>query len=252
MLAGRKPVTQLPLGIRLLPCTTRPRIRTPQGALGMAFGYRFRVSHLAAFGSAVVVVVTAIACFRWTDHSFDQVQKTIETGVFAIGLLSLFFMYQQGATTARWNKSLSYHQLFNDLTTPSQVEEIWAVAHRRNFEEQFRSMQPMLDASVRDLLQTEEQASKDNRVVKSYLDRFESLCGAVNCGLVYNDYAYSLEATRVIRVYTVFEPLITSMRALNKYSRCYLELERLATEWRRRRDDELEKKSKQDGVRPHV
>jgi hypothetical protein len=213
---------------------------------------KVRAWYVAVLAGVAIFAITIYAATHCTDGHFEQVSRVVEIGVYALGLLSLVFLYKQSSDTARWNKSVTYHSLFQNLVTDEMVEKIWGAAARQHFEEQFRTMQPLTTTSVDLLSGTNEQAAQDGRIVKSYLDTFETLCGAVNCGLVNKEYAYSLEATRVIRVYLVFHPLINRMRASDRYTRCYLELERLGDEWKRRRDDEIAKRQKSDGVKQHV
>jgi hypothetical protein len=85
-----------------------------------------------------------------------------------------------------------------------------------------------------------------------YLDCYEGFCAAVHAGVVDKDYAYTLEATKVIRAWTVFKPFVRRLRSSNEYSRCYLELERLGAAWKQQRDQEIEESNRQQGVRAAV
>src|SRR5690606_22309594 len=148
----------------------------------------------------------------------------------------------------KWNKLLSYHQFFGNLITTELVKTVLAVASRHGFASCMNSLQPMSQESLAKL-EADSDGLKD---IQAYLDEFEEFCGAVHAGVTDTEYAYTLEATRVIRAWTVFEPYIRVQRAKHTYMRCYLELERLGVAWKQRRDEEARQKNAQDGVKPSV
>jgi hypothetical protein len=50
-------------------------------------------------------------------------------------------------------------------------------------------------------------------VVREYLNDFEEFASAINCGLVDDDYAYKLEATRALNAYYGFKEMINYWHA---------------------------------------
>lgn len=200
--------------------------------------------------AAAVLVACVIAVMRMPpdDRSYQNVGQIIELGLLSVGLLSLVLIARQTRTTAKWNKLLSYHQFFGELISPATLVQMTGAAEACGFSEQMLKISPMTDDSVNKVL-----ASPDHdQTVSTYLDEFEEFCAAVHAGIVDNEYAYTLEATRVIRAWVVFEPFITQCRSKTKYSRCYIELQRLGVAWKGRREKEEARNHATDGVRPHV
>lgn len=198
-----------------------------------------------------LVAGLAILLLPWTTSSgrtFSNVMAILELAVIAFGLCSLLLVAEQIQQTAKWNKLLSYHQFFGDLITTEMVKDMLAVAETCGFKEAMNSVQPMSLESRRAL----EDDLAAVKTVAAYLDEFEEFCAAVQAGVTDQEYAYTLEATRVIRAWTVFAPFIQSQRASLRFSRCYLELERIGGAWRDRRETETKQKYAQDGVQQHV
>ncbi len=181
-------------------------------------------------------------------RSFENVIAVVEVTLLAVGLYSLALVSEQSRQTAKWNKLLSYHQFFGELISLELVKTMLAVAGRCGFHDAMDRVEPMTEAS-RAAVEADGEALK---TVSAYLDEFEEFCGAVQAGVTDREYAYTLEATRVIRTWVVFGPFIRSQRARHSLSRCYLELERLGIEWARRRESEAQRKYTLDGVKPHV
>jgi hypothetical protein len=107
---------------------------------------------------------------------------------------------------------------------------MWRVATTYGFRDCLSGFgKPMPEEALTRIL----ASADDEYVMRAYLDQFEKFCGAVQCGLVDNDYAYSLQATRVIRNYTIFSTFIKRIR--QESSTGYLELEKVALSWEDRR-----------------
>lgn len=181
-------------------------------------------------------------------RTVDTVSKVVEMTALTIGLLSLVLIARQTRTTAKWNKLLSYHQFFGEITTRETVRALHVAAEKCNFKESMKSGQA-IDVSAVDSLCNDDDSTTS---VCFYLDEFEEFCGAVAAGVVDSGYAYTLEATRVIRVWAVFEPYVARRRSEVKYSRCYLELQRLASTWKAQRELEEKRNHDESGVRTHV
>ncbi|MNN38781.1 hypothetical protein D3C81_1527930 [compost metagenome] len=114
------------------------------------------------------------------------------------------------------------------------------------FVEQMDKQAAITDDSINKIFQ-----HADRSVLSSYLDDFEEFCGAVNAGVVNGDYAYKLESTRVIRIWVVFNPYIRKSRHNHNDERCYLEIERLGSAWKQRRDAESTAVTTNNGMGRH-
>jgi len=68
---------------------------------------------------------------------------------------------------------------------------------------------------------------------REYLDRHESLAGAVNIGFIDSEVAFCLQATRIIRAEKVMSKVIDHYQKSNK--KAYCELQQLAASWRHER-----------------
>jgi hypothetical protein len=71
--------------------------------------------------------------------------------------------------------------------------------------------------------------SQSHQDITVYLDEFEQLCGAVNCGVINEAYTRELEAGRVIRIFIVFKPIIEHQQSSNPLA--YVEFEKVADKW---------------------
>ncbi|HEL5329121.1 DUF4760 domain-containing protein [Stenotrophomonas maltophilia] len=218
-------------------------------------------------GALVVVALGAMSCYLLpTDmRTVPNYVLIVQTVVIVLGLGSLALLAlqlraanrqaacsvqqltltaQQLTMTAKWNKTLSYHQFFGRLIAPELADKIRACAKKHEFDDSFTTIscisQQVLQAIWTDV--------EDHNAVSTYLDEFEEFCAAVNAGVVEKSYAYGIEATRVIRAATVFEPFIRRARSETRYSRAYFELEGLATDWRSQRDQEEQEARKTNGV----
>ena len=203
---------------------------------------------LAAIPVSAGLAIWRLPYLDANGRSFSNVMAVLEVTVLAIGLYSLYLVSEQVRQTAKWNKLLSYHQFFGELITTAMVKDMLAVAEKFGFKAAMDKVIPMTDASLASL----EKEAIDVKTILAYLDEFEEFCGAVQAGVTDHEYAYTLEATRVIRTWIVFGPFIQSQRASHPFSRCYVELERLGSAWKERREAETRQKYSQDGVRQHV
>jgi len=199
------------------------------------------------FSLAIGVLVVGLV---WLTPAGERtpaaVGAIVQTGAVLIGLLSLVLIARQirataaqAAHVAAVNSALAYHQYFGDLITVQIRRQLAAVANDCGFAEARKKGEPMSPEAVKCI----KDSPKHDSVVSSYLDEFEEFCAAIHAKLLNEDYAYGLEATRIIRTWAVFGPYILSSRTETQDFRTYVELERVATAWteRRRREDELEK-----------
>jgi len=132
-----------------------------------------------------------------------------------------------------WRRKASYHKHFSSVPRAEVNDKMYALSKQYEFVDCLQGFgQPIPTAKLDELLRD----PQNDLTVRAYLDSFERFCGAVKCGLVDDDYAYSLENTRVIRTLTIFQPFIDRVRAKNSMG--YLELRKLAEQWNYRRAEE--------------
>lgn len=181
------------------------------------------------------------------ERNYASVAAVIQTGAICIGLLSLVLIARQTRTTATLSKINNYHQFFGDLITTETRQKMRDLAQTCRFTAEMEEQRPLTANSVTLL-----QDPLNRPVMSSYLDEFEEFCGAVHAGAVSEEYAYRLEATRVIRTWVVFEPFIKAMRGKAENERCYREIARLASDWQARRVKESSEEHKSNGMAKHI
>ncbi|KRB42624.1 hypothetical protein ASD82_08175 [Rhodanobacter sp. Root179] len=139
--------------------------------------------------------------------------------------------HQQMVDDHKWKTIVSYHQLFSGGVPDENIRKpMYDLATQCDFIDCFDDLGAKMPTAVFDKCVKE---SELRQVIRPYLDEFEKFCGAVNSGIVNEVYALSLQGTRIIRNYTVFEDLIKHFQRGNGLA--YVELEKLATKWAMKR-----------------
>lgn len=195
---------------------------------------------LAMVGAAGITV-----WLRW-PLTFEQGARILELLMLGVGLQSLILLWAQNRAMTIWNSVRSYHDYFQEFPPEHRITELEDLAERLGF------LQCLLDLSPipKPIVEAIESTRQSRLTVRKFLDDYEEFCAAVNARVVDPEYAYGIEGTRVIRVKMVFEPLISRMRAENRYTRCYLELMKLGDEWKLRREAEARATNNAAGVQP--
>ncbi|WP_448123370.1 DUF4760 domain-containing protein [Stenotrophomonas riyadhensis] len=204
--------------------------------------------------AAVVLAFVSFSIGAFFPKRFDQAAcfKAAELFVWAAGLLSVLLVrrqlhaqevilsahktqqdeaFDQLQRDHSWRCYAFYHQHFADNPSEPIRNAVYKLAQAEGtgFIECFNGRgRPIPDAALQAII----GSSHEWDCVRPYLDDFETFCGAINAKLVDEDYAFSLQATRVIRNYTVFEPLI------NEYKKdtptAYCEFFKVAYRWKMR------------------
>jgi len=159
--------------------------------------------------------------------------------VLALGLGSVVLLWIQVRNESQWRKLLSYHQYFSHCPAAAIRSDMLAVMADLHQEDHLNGAGTRLDdegvtAILSDLVARQK--------VVVYLDGFEQLSGAVNAGIVDGGYAYDQDAARLLRIYTIFAPLIAKVRLDSP--KAYDQFECLAELWLEKRTKELQKKRK--------
>jgi hypothetical protein len=209
-----------------------------------------RAETYAVLSAAAVVTICWCVYRSLTDAqvTFENLSKIVELGILGVGLVSLLLIFQQNQQVRRWNKILSYHQFFGDLISDEMAAKIQQTVNACGAAVEVAANNPISAESARAMAESDDH----KQVVSSYLDEFEEFCGAVNAGVVQEEYAYSLEATRVIRTWNVYKPYIELRRSSFKNSLFYLELEVVAGRWSEERQKKVASANKKAGMRNHV
>lgn len=202
--------------------------------------------------AAVVFAFASFAGGAFFSKYLDQAAcfKAAELFVWAAGLLSVLLVrrqlhaqevilnahkeqqeegFEQLQRDHNWRCYAFYHQHFADNPAEPLRKAVYKLAQAEDtkfidcFAERGR---PMPD----NVLNVIKGSSDEWDCVRPYLDGFETFCGAINAKLVDEDYAFSLQATRVIRNYTVFEPLIDEYKKATPSAYC--EFYKVAYRWK--------------------
>lgn len=221
-----------------------------------------RSTILLALWYAGAVVVFIVGLFsRGTSHDFfDVATKSSEFAVLAAGLFSVLLVrdqlvaqeeqlqenHQQMVDDHQWKTIVSYHELFGQgIPNEDTRKAMYDLAVANDFIDCFDDLGKPMPANA---LQACINTSEMRQITRPYLDDFEKFCGAVNAGIVNEDYARSLQGTRVVRNFTVFKELIRHFQIAN--SRAYVELEKLAMKWDEQRKNEEKSARDHTGIGP--
>jgi hypothetical protein len=153
-----------------------------------------------------------------------------------IGLTSLFLIWWQARRTTRWNQVVSHHQFFKD--TPSH-------SHERAAHDAAKKIQVDLEVPL-DAQSAQKFFGDDDArfAARNLLNDYEELCSAIQVGTLSESYAYSVDATRVIRAYKTFKSFIELMRAKKEAQHAWTDLQKLALKWEVRQLALRQKKEK--------
>lgn len=212
------------------------------------------------YAVAVLVFVSGIFSLDSKHNFFDIASKSAEFAVLAAGLFSVLLVrdqlvaqekqlqenHQQMVDDHHWKTIVSYHELFRDGVPSESIRKpMYDFAVQKGFIKCFDDLGDPMPAKVLAECISDTDA---RQIIRPYLDEFEKFCGAVNAGIVNENYALSLQGTRVIRNFTVFKGLIKHFQRANGLA--YVELEKLATKWAIQRRIEEQSRRNEAGVGP--
>jgi hypothetical protein len=185
----------------------------------------------------LVFVALAIVCLKYVvpDYKFSTVSKTIELILMGLGLFSIVLLAEQIRLTERRGRRVAYHEYFDALPKQGVYDAFNQVLAKYKLEETFTASQPVPSDTAGRIYAD----ANDSRAIRGYLDDFEEFAGAVNVGVVDEDYAFSLESSRTIRAFRVLEPLIVKYRAEMMLPTCYLQLQRVCKRWEKTKEKQL-------------
>lgn len=216
-------------------------------SLGREMSNTVEFIHRHAVLTVFVVYCAAAALFTYgvltspASTHFDWASKAAELLLLGAGLYSLLLIRNQmiaqerqlAANHAqlvddhRWRTHITYHEHFAKVPADDIGAKMYELASvDLDCIDHFDDLGKPVSDVVCQRIVTD---PKCWGIVRPYLDYFEGFCGAVNAGIVDEDYAFSLQATRIIRNFTVFEQLIKHYQKCN--GTAYIELQKVATRW---------------------
>ncbi|MEE9904210.1 MAG: DUF4760 domain-containing protein [Chlorobium sp.] len=139
------------------------------------------------------------------------------------GVVGLFFVWYQIRITNDWNRANTQHALLSNMPSQELEQSVWSTLEKLPKDEHRRLLPEACPVIFDDIA---------NWVsVKTFLNKHEQLCAAVNAKAVKDRYAYSVHGAKVIDTYLIFENYIEYTRQRCKDHTIYLELEKVATRW---------------------
>lgn len=150
--------------------------------------------------------------------------------VTSLGLVSLFLLWWQIRKGIAWNKLSATREHYNDL--PSQENEIGLQNKLRGIG--IDPYKPLTEEQVGKVFDDPELFLQ----LKLYLNKYEVYCAALAAGLMDEEYARALVGAKVVVLMEVFEKLINRQRKERDLDVIWIEIERLAAEWKINRDIE--------------
>ncbi len=218
-----------------------------------------RTIEAVAISSFVIVVLVGVwALWEIPKQEFNRAEilKTIEAVVGGLGVSSLLLLWAQLRHTAILAKLTSYHLHFHDLPTLSKVRDLYTVLERCQVP--VPTWHSPMSESDRAKLVADKAAPPRTAelVVREYLNDFEEFASAINCGLVDEDYAYQLEASRLLTAHYGFRQMINHWHAEDRQiserlggnvpetTNYYGELRSVAERWKDRKQAENQKEAK--------
>lgn len=183
------------------------------------------------------------------EIDYDLIQTIIAT----FGLAGLWLVYGQLKVshaqlqqTTKWNKLRSFHDYFSDVPTREHQTHFFELLADFDHNNQTAILEKIKKREA--LTRKEAEQLRDDADVSSalyaYLDDYEELCGAIRSGIVDEDYAYSMDRTRICRTRTVYKTFIDLLRDSDggrRISCAYEELYQVADFLDKMSDNELQK-----------
>lgn len=151
------------------------------------------------------------------------------------GVLGLFLVWHQIRVTNEWNRANTQHTLLSNLPSKDLEDQVWKLLEPLEKDEHWHlrpNACPMIYDNISDWV-----------AVKTYLNKHEQLCAAINANAVNERYAYDVHGAKIVDVFRTFETYIEYARTRAKDQALYLELEKIASRW------ELLSKAEEQGIR---
>jgi Domain of unknown function (DUF4760) len=147
--------------------------------------------------------------------------------VSALGLTSLFLIWHQIKLATQWNKFKAHHDLLSYL--PDEHLEMAALKalEAEGCERDVPVSRPLADRLY--------ENATAFVTIKTFLNKYEHFCSAINVRAVDEEHAYSIHAGRVLFVFQLYREFINVARERRKSNSPYYELQTVAVRWGQRR-----------------
>jgi len=140
--------------------------------------------------------------------------------VSGLGLTSLFLIWHQIKLATQWNKFKAHHDLLGYL--PDEHLELSALKALEGVGcERDVPMPRTLAARLYEDMST-------FVIVKTFLNKYEHFCSAINVRAIDEEHAYSIHAGRVVFVFQTYKEFIDVARERRKSNSPYYELQSVA------------------------
>jgi hypothetical protein len=138
------------------------------------------------------------------------------------GVVGLFLVWQQIRISNAWNRANTQHALLSNLPSLELEERLWSIVETLPQEDRriLPSACPTIYGNVGHWV-----------TIKTFLNKHEQLCAAINAGTIDDRYAYAMHGVKIVDAFLIFETYITFIREKSDDDTIYLELEKVATRW---------------------
>lgn len=198
----------------------------------------------SVIGIALAIITTVLATWAlvYLVETHDGGKPIVLSDVLSLGQLvaltlglgSIVLLWLQSRNEARWRRLLYYHQFFADWPADVCRAKMLSVMKELKLDNHLTGAgKPLEEAAIASIIANTEH----RQGVVRYLDGFEQFSGAINAGIVAKDYAYKLDATRLLRIHTIFSPLVVEIQRTSP--KAYVQFQHLANQWHAKRASEI-------------
>jgi hypothetical protein len=138
------------------------------------------------------------------------------------GVVGLFLVWQQIRISNVWNRANTQHALLSNLPSLELEERLWKIVE--SLPQENRRLLPTACTIIYEDV-------SHWVTIKTFLNKHEQLCAAINTGTIDDRYAYDVHGVKIVDAFLIFEAYIEFIRAKSSDATIYLELEKVATHW---------------------
>src|SRR5690349_7541943 len=151
-----------------------------------------RVYECTMSGIAFVFVGLGFLAWFCGTRSLEAAVRIAEPVLLGLGTLSIVLLWAQFRESNVWNRLISYHQFFSEVPSTPRAQLLMRVLSvELGIDVPPSAYQPLTAEQVQriwsDKGDNERQPAKE--IVRAYLNDFEHFCGAINVGLIDEEYA---------------------------------------------------------------
>lgn len=211
--------------------------------------------------AAAILASGFLAWYFSPEQNIEAALKAAEPTFLGLAALSVILIWAQQRDENLWKRILSYHQFFSEFPSPQRVDPLIRALQEMGISESPNAYKPFTPEQVQRIM--DDKGGADRRraktLVLSYLNAYEQFCGAINMGIVDEEYARDMRGSRVIDAYFGFYEFIRRCRedqdreaaartaegAAEPFaSKLYLELQLVATSWHETRRKQREQRQR--------